>query len=365
MLYAQEPRKSDKTFSSDVSLVNVFATVHDKKGAIAKDLKQDDFTIDEDGKPQTIKYFSKEINLPLTLGLLVDTSGSMRRLIETERNASFKFLDQVLREDKDKAFLIHFDYQVELLQDVTSSRKLLQSALNQMGPSPDQQSQQRNGNGGGYPNGGGNGPYGRQRGNGGRGVGGTALYDSILLASNEVMKSQKGRKAIILLTDGDDNGSKSTMTDAISAAQRADTMVYAIHFSDSQGMGSFGNFGGGGMGRRGGGRQMPQQQGNDGKKVLQRIALETGGGYFEGGKKESLDDLYRQIQEELRNQYSLGYTSNNTSGPGYRAIRVLTKKKDQVVQARDGLLRDEVDSLRATDVVLCSAGFRSHDGSAC
>ena len=150
LLYAQEPEKSDKTFSSDVSLVNVFATVHDKKGAIAKDLKQDDFTIDEDGKPQTIKYFSKEINLPLTLGLLVDTSGSMRRLLETERSASFKFLDQVLREDKDKAFLIHFDYQVELLQDVTSSRKELQAALNQMGPSPDQQQQQSQQRNGGY-----------------------------------------------------------------------------------------------------------------------------------------------------------------------------------------------------------------------
>ena len=330
LLYAQEPEKSDKTFSSDVSLVNVFATVHDKKGAIAKDLKQDDFTIDEDGKPQTIKYFSKEINLPLTLGLLVDTSGSMRRLLETERSASFKFLDQVLREDKDKAFLIHFDYQVELLQDVTSSRKELQAALNQMGPSPDQQQQSQQRNGG----------YGRQRGGGGGG--GTALYDSILLASNEVMKTQKGRKALILLTDGDDNGSKSTMTDAISAAQRADTMVYAIHYSDSQNnMNSFGNFGG--MGRRGGmGRPMPQQQSrSDGKKVLERIALETGGGYFEGGKKESLDDLYRQIQDELRNQYSLGYTSNNTSGPGYRAIRVLTKKKDQVVQARDGYYADK------------------------
>jgi VWFA-related protein len=342
LLYAQEPEKSDKTFSSDVNLVNVFATVHDKKGAIAKDLTQDDFTIDEDGKPQTIKYFSKEVNLPLIVGILADTSMSMRRLIETERSASFKFLDQVLREDKDTAFLIHFDYQVELLQDVTGSHKLLQSALSQLGPSPDQQSQQRNGNGngGGYPNGGGNGPYGRQRGNGGRG-GGTALYDSILLASNEVMKTQKGRKAIILLTDGDDNGSKSTMTDAISAAQRADTMVYAIRFADSQ-SNSFGNFGGPGMGRRGGmGRPMPQQQGNDGKKVLQRIAMETGGGYFEGGKKESLDDLYRQIQDELRNQYSLGYTSNNTSGPGYRAIRVLTKKKDQVVQARDGYYADK------------------------
>src|SRR5580698_9263501 len=123
------PQQSDKVFTSDVRVVNVFATVRDKKGQIEKDLKQDDFTIDEDGRPQTIRYFTKESNLPLTLGLLVDTSGSMRRLIETERGASFKFLDQVLREDKDVAFLIHFDYEVELLQDLTSSRKLLQTSL--------------------------------------------------------------------------------------------------------------------------------------------------------------------------------------------------------------------------------------------
>ena len=313
-----------------MKVVNVFATVRDKKGQIEKDLKQDDFTIDEDGRPQTIRYFAKESNLPLTLGLLVDTSGSMRRLIETERGASFKFLDQVLREDKDVAFLIHFDFEIELLQDLTSSRKLLQNALSQLSASNGPQMQQR-GQQNPYPGSGGGGGGGRPR-------GGTALYDAILLGSNELMKKQTGRKAIILLTDGDDNGSKSTMTEAISAAQRADTMCYAIRFADeSSNQNRFGGFSGPGMGRRNGGGRQPQQQSHgDGKKVLERIAQETGGGYFEGGKKQSLDDIFREIQDELRNQYSLGYTPDKNAGPGYRAVRVLTKNKNLVVQSRDG-----------------------------
>jgi VWFA-related protein len=326
---APNPQQSGKVFTGGVKVVNVFATVRDKKGQIEKDLKQDDFTIDEDGRPQTIRYFAKESNLPLTLGLLVDTSGSMRRMIETERGASFKFLDQVLREDKDVAFLIHFDYEVELLQDLTPSRKLLQDALSQLSASNGPQLQQR-GQQNPYPSSGGAG--------GGRQHGGTTLYDSILLASNELMKKQTGRKAIILLTDGDDNGSKSTMTEAISAAQKADTQCYAVRFADeSSNPNRFGGFSGPGMGRRNGGGRPPMQQSRgDGKKVLERIAQETGGGYFEGGKKESLDDLYRQIQDELRNQYSLGYTPDKDTGPGYRAVRVLTKNKNLVVQARDG-----------------------------
>jgi VWFA-related protein len=327
------PQQSDKVFTGGVKVVNIFATVRDKKGQIEKDLKQDDFTIDEDGRPQTIGYFAKESNLPLTLGLLVDTSGSMRRMIETERSASFKFLDQVLREDKDVAFLIHFDYEIELLQDLTPSRKLLQTALSQLAPTADPQLQQR-GQQNPYPGSGG--------GRGGRQHGGTTLYDAILLASNELLKKQTGRKAIILLTDGDDSGSKSTMTEAISAAQRADTQCYAVRFSDeSSNQNRFGGFSGPGMGRRNGGGRQPQQSHEDGKKVLERIAKETGGGYFEGGKKESLDDIYRQIQEGLRNQYSLGYTPDKDTGPGYRAVRVLAKNKNLMVQARDGYYADK------------------------
>ena len=325
------PQQSDKVFSSDVKVVNVFATVRDKKGQIVKDLTQDDFTIEEDGRPQTIRYFAKESNLPLTLGLLVDTSGSMRRLIETERGASSKFLDQVLREDKDVAFLIHFDYEVELLQDLTSSRKLLQTALSQLSASNGPQLQQR-----GQQN-----PYPGSGGGGGRAHGGTTLYDAVLLASNELMKKQTGRKAIVMLTDGDDSGSKSTLTEAISAAQKADTLCYAIRFSDESNQNPLGNFGGRGMGRRSGGRPPMQQSRGDGKKVLEQIAKETGGGYFEGGKKQSLDDLYREIQEELRNQYSLGYTPDKNTGQTYRALRVLTKNKNLVVQSRDGYYADK------------------------
>ncbi len=339
-LRAQTPApvasKDDKTFSTEVSVVNIFATVRDKKNQIVRGLAEDDFTIDEDGRPQTIKYFSKESNLPLTLGLLVDTSGSMRRLIETERGASYKFFDQILREDQDHAFLIHFDAEVELLQELTNSRKDLQSALQQLSGN-NSQLQRRDQQGGGYPNGGG-----YPRGGGGRrqGGSGTQLYDAIYLASNDLMQKQKNRKALIILTDGDDRGSKTTLTEAISAAQKADTMCYAIRFAEEESSG-FSGFGGGrGMGRRGGGRPMGQQRG-DGKKVLQQIAKETGGGYFEGSKKQTLDDIYRQLQEELRNQYSLGYTSDSKAGPGYRALRVLTKKKDLIVQARDGYYADK------------------------
>jgi len=322
------PSKDDKTFSTDVNVVNVYATVRDKKNQTVRDLTQDDFTIDQDGRPQTIKYFSKESNLPLTLGLLVDTSGSMARLIETERSASYKFFDQILREDKDQAFLIHFDHEVELLQDLTNSRKQLQSALAQLAPSASPQLQRRDPqDSGGDPRR--RGGYGRQ------GGGGTQLYDAIYLASNDLMSKQKNRKAVILLTDGDDRGSKTSLTEAISAAQKADTLCYAIRFAGEESSNGFSGLGGRGMGRRGGGRPMGQQRG-DGKKVLEQIARETGGGYFEESKKQTLDDIYRQLQDELRNQYSLGYTPDKDTGPGYRALRVLAKKKDLVVQARDG-----------------------------
>ncbi len=125
-LFAQEK------ITTDVNVVNVFATVHDKKGLLIRDLSQDDFAIEEDGRPQTIKFFSKESDLPLTLGLLVDTSPSQRTVLDQEKMASYKFFDQVLREDKDQAFIIHFEAEVELLQDLTPSRKLLQNALSQL-----------------------------------------------------------------------------------------------------------------------------------------------------------------------------------------------------------------------------------------
>lgn len=308
------------TIKADVNVVNVFATVRDKKGQIVRDLTQNDFVIEEDGRPQAIKYFSKETDLPLKLGLTVDTSPSQRRLLEQERGASYKFLDQVLREDKDLAFVLHFDAEVELLEDFTSSRKKLQAALNEIEAEPPRQLNRRDPNDPGQP---------RRR-------GGTSLYDAVLLASDELMKKQKGRKALILLTDGVDTSSKSTLTDAIESAQKSDTLVYSILFSDEA---SYGQQGGGGvfgpprMGRHGG-MNGPRNR-PDGKKVLQRLADETGGTFYER-KKQSLDDIYRELEQELRSQYSLGYTPDKDTGPGFRAIKVTTKDKSMVVHARDG-----------------------------
>lgn len=322
------------TFSTDVKVVNVLATVRDKQGQIVRNLNQDDFVLEEDDRPQAIRYFSRETNLPLTLGLLVDTSLSQRRVLGQEQQASYQFLDQVLRVDKDQAFIIHFDREAELLEDLTSSRQKLQDALTkletpQMGPRGGGRGP--SGGGGGYPS-------------GGRRVPGTVLYDAVYLASDELMKKLSGRKALIVLSDGVDTGSKFTLATAIEAAQRADTLVYSILFADeeaySRGSG-YPRMGGPGMGgrRRGGwgGRGPMPATHPDGKKILQRLSRETGGGFFEVSKKQSIEQIYDRVQEELRSQYSLGYTPDVAgAGPGYRKIRVTTKQKGLVVQARDG-----------------------------
>jgi VWFA-related protein len=355
----QEPHKDTATFSTGVKVVNLFANVRNKKGEIVRDLTKDDFLLDEDGRPQTIRYFAQESGLPLTLGLLVDTSGSQRNVLGEERSASYRFLEQVLREDKDVAFVIHFDFEVELLQDLTSSRQKLEKALELL-EVPSQQQMRRQG-GGGYPAGGGNGggngggiqlpggigfPGGGRRGGSRRGGGqsgpggqqrrrgGTSLYDAVELAADELMKKQSGRKALILLSDGVDNGSKLTLSDAVEAAQRADTLVYGILFADKE------MFPGamvpGGRGRMGG-------YGVNGKKVLQTISQETGGRFFEVSKKEPIGKVYEAIEEDLRHQYSLGYTPDRTDEPGkgaetraYRKIHLVTRQKGLIVQTREG-----------------------------
>ncbi|MGA8030737.1 MAG: VWA domain-containing protein [Bryobacteraceae bacterium] len=324
------------TYSANVKVVNVFATVRDKEGHIVRDLTKDDFTLEEDGRPQTIRYFAQQSDLPLTLGLLVDTSGSERRMLGTERDASHTFLEQVLRPDKDKAFLIHFDHEVELLQDLTSSRERLEKALELI-------NKPEWGNGGNSQSGGGNsGGYGRQGGYGHRGGGGgTTFYDAVYLASDDLMKNQTGRKALIMLTDGEDTASKVSLQEAIDSAQRADTLAYSVRIADEE-QGFGGGFPGGGMGRhggmgRGGGGRGPAMNRPDGKKILQQISKETGGSYFEVSKKKPVDEIYSQIEEELRNQYSIGYSSDKPdSEAGFRKIQLTAKKKGLNVQAREG-----------------------------
>lgn len=356
------PAQQNSTFSTSVKVVNVLATVRNGKGELVHDLTKDDFTLEEEGQPQAITYFSQDTNLPLTLGLLVDTSGSQRRVLDEEKSASLEFLRHILREDQDHAFLIHFDRQVELLQDLTSSRSKLEAALNAMNAPQMRRpgDNDNSGNGGGYPGNGGGFPGGNggqypRGGGGGRSAGGgTTLYDAVLLASNELMAKQMGRKALIVLSDGVDTASKTSLSSAIEAAQRADTLVYSIYFADDAayggnqrgfgggGGGGFGGIGfpGGGMGRRGGGgggrrTQMPAAR-PDGKKILERISRETGGALFEVSKKHPLDEIYDKIEAELRNQYNLGFTPDAKNGSGYRRIKVTAKGKGYAVQARDG-----------------------------
>jgi VWFA-related protein len=333
------------TFSSDVKVVNVLATVRDKHGQIVNNLTKDDFRLQQDGQPQSIHYFAQETDLPLTLGLLVDTSMSQRRLIDQERTASYSFLNNLMRPEKDKAFVIHFDWEVELLQDTTDSRQRLEAALDKLGnPSFASGS---GGSGGGSPGGGGGYPGGGRGGGGHHMGGGTDLYDAVFLASDEVAKKIKGRKALIILSDGVDTGSKVSLDRAIETAQRADTLVYSILYADPDayghqgypggGMGRHGGWGGpgGGMGRPGG--SYPQQSHPDGKKVLERISRETGGRFFEVSKKQPIDQIYAQIEQELRNQYSLGYTPDKAvAGPGYHKITLTATNKDLIVQTREG-----------------------------
>jgi VWFA-related protein len=352
----QQPATTSPQAKSDISvqakLVVVPATVRDKHNALVSTLKQDAFSLTVDGKTQTIRYFDHDSDVPLTLGLLVDTSMSQRTVLDAERTASSAFLDKMLAPNRDKAFIVQFARQVELLQDVTDSRPKLQQALKQLDTSSP--SFQPSSNGGGDDN---------DRGS--RSGGGTALYDSIFLASDEVTAKQKGRRALILLTDGVDRNSKESLANAIESAQRADTIVYAIYYKGTEqhsgggfpggggghrgggggfpGMGG-GYPGGGGGGQRGGGGQQGGGRGGnniDGKKVLERICGETGGTVFEVKGKETVDAIYIQIAEELRAQYRLGFTpTTEAASDGYHQI-VLNlagpeaKSKD-TVQTRDG-----------------------------
>jgi len=354
------------TLSLTANLVNLPVIVRDKKGALVQNLTKADFTLSVDGHPQVIRYFDRDQNLPLTLGLLVDTSQSQRSVLDEERDASSSFLDGMLTAPADRApdraFIIQFAREVELLQDLTSSRPKLQAAIKEIGtPNPNERSSGDDDNNGG--NGNSNGNSGHYRG------GGTALYDAVYLSANDLMLKQQGRKAVVILSDGVDRNSKETLNRAIEAAQRADMIVYAIYFKGQEQHGynnNNGNNGGGGYprfpgggggypgggggypgggggypgggGRRGGGQQ-PEENRVDGKKILQQMADETGGRLFEvKGGKEKVIDIYNQIAEELRSQYRLGYTPDATiAGDGYHQIDLkIPAQKNLKIQTRDG-----------------------------
>jgi VWFA-related protein len=279
------------TFSTDVRVVNVLATVAARNGEIVRDLTRDDFLVSENHRPQSIRYFSRETDLPLTIGLMVDTSMSQRRVLEAERGASFRFLEVVLRPAKDQVFLMQFDFRIFVRMPLTSNLRQLNDALAYVDTPTLSQLQVQSG-------------------------GGTLLFDAVVTAAQDVMAKQQGRKALILLTDGVDTGSDSTVSEAIDAAQRADTLIYSILFSDA---GAYGFLGG-----------------PNGRRPLDRMARETGGSCFEVSKKTGIDQIFEIIQEELRSQYNLGYVSDQpVTVSEFRRIEVTTKRKGLVVQARD------------------------------
>ena len=286
----------DVTFSTEVKVVNVLANVYGKAGEIVRDLTKDDFLLSEDGHPQTIRYFSRETDLPLTLGLLVDTSMSQRRVLDAERIASFRFVDQVLREATDHVFIVQFDMGVEIRQPLTSSRRALESALAHVDtPSMHQLALQRGG--------------------------GTLLYEAIAVAARDVMRPQTGRKALIVISDGVDTGSEIPLSIAVEEAQRAGTLVYSIVFSDANAYGTL-------LGPLMGG-------GPDGKHVLMRISRETGGRCFEVSKTLSIEQIFQAIQDELRSQYNLGFVSDvPVRISGFRRLQLSAKTKGLVIQSQ-------------------------------
>jgi VWFA-related protein len=321
------------TIAVKAQLVNLPVVVRDKSGALVTTLNKDDFALVVDGHPQPIRYFDRDNNLPLTLGLLVDTSGSVRSALDQERDASEAFLEQMVTSG-DQAFLIQFAHEVDLLQSLTSSTSRLREALNNVGVDYGNDAQGRDNSGGG-----GYGGYGHH---GGFHGGGTMLYDAIYLGSNQIMQKQQGRKAMVVLTDGEDRGSMETINSAIAAAQRSETVVYAIYFKGEE----HGGYGHGGFGGRGGfpgGGGRGGEQHVDGRKVLAQITGETGGRMFEVSGKQTFAAIYTQIGEELRSQYRLGYVPDtDTASEGFHRVGLtLPKDKKLFIQTRDGYYAGE------------------------
>ncbi|MDP9267716.1 MAG: VWA domain-containing protein [Acidobacteriota bacterium] len=295
----QRDRDDIQTFKVSVDVVNVFFNVKDKRGALVPGLPKDNFELYEDGQRQTVKYFSTESNQPLTLGLLIDSSGSQQRVLGMEQEVGSQFLADVLG-PKDLAFVISFDVNVDLLQDFTNSRRELRDALYRT---------RINTGGGSYgPPGLGGGPIPTSR------PRGTLLYDAVWLAADNKLGREAGRKAMIILTDGVDQGSQETVKTAIEAAQRADAICYVLLIADRD----FAQLG-------------------NGAGTMKDLAEQTGGRLIEVGNKfDKLKAAFDQIQSELRSQYSIGYNPTNNKRDGsFRRVEIRTKEGHKV-QARRG-----------------------------
>jgi len=304
----QSQDQSIETLKVNVEVVQLFFNVKDKHGALIPNLTKDNFDLFEDGKPQTIKYFKAESDLPLTIGMLIDSSGSQQRVLEMEKEVGGSFLESTLR-PKDEAFVISFDVDITLLQDFTNSVSRLKHALNEA----------RINTGGVSCSGGPIGPQGPIPCSS-TGPRGTALYDAVYLASHDEFSHEVGRKAMILLTDGQDEGSRLKIKDAIEAAQKADAICYVLLIADRGFYGIGGGFG------------------YSGDSEMKKLTQETGGRMIEvGNKVEKLRQAFDQISQELRSQYNAGYVPTNTTRDGsFRKVEIKPKQGDYKIQARSG-----------------------------
>lgn len=318
LLMAQQPagqqpgspdQKSDdsqqptETLKVNVNVVQLFFNVKDKHGALIPNMTKDDFDIFEDGQKQTIKYFTPETDLPLTLGILIDSSGSQLHVLDMEKEVGGAFLKQVLT-DKDLAFVMDFDVDASLLQDYTRDVQRLQKALNSVKINSGVTMPTLPGAGGGPV------PTAASP--------GTVLFDAVYLSAHDMLAKEVGRKAMILLTDGQDEGSRLKIKDAIEAAQKADAIVYVLLCADRGGYLSAG-------------------MGYYGEGDMKKLTEQTGGRVINVGNKfDKLREAFDQVAAELRSQYNIGYTPSNTKLDGsYRKLEI-KNKQNYKIQARAG-----------------------------
>lgn len=294
------PQEPVQTLKLTTRIVGVSAVVLDNRGEPVKGLTKDDFVLKQDGKEEEIRYFSQDSDLPLTLVLMVDTSGSQRMFIQDETDASAKFFKAMLTRPTDRAALVQFDYNVLQLQQMTNQLVALENSLGFL-------SMPHAGPGGAAVP---------------RGGGGTLLYDAIIASSQVALTKERGRRAMVILTDGEDHGSRYNLQQAIAAAQRADVVVYSVYYSGD----AFRN----GMSHP----QMPNQVG--GRQVLDDISNATGGHVFTVGPKTPLDLIFTQIADDMRLQYQIGYVPPDSEPGSYHKIELKPKARHLSVQARVG-----------------------------
>jgi VWFA-related protein len=293
----EAPAQSEETLRIATEVVNVYAVVRDKNRPVAG-LNREDFEVTEDDRPQEIRYFSRETDTPLTMGILIDTSVSQQNVLGVEQQEAKVFVKQVIGK-RDLAFVLRFDTEVELLQDLTANHRLLAKAVDS--------TVINSAAGSAIP-----GPFPAS------GGGGTNLHDAVYLSARELLKNEVGRKVVIVLSDGEDTGSQTKLSEALEAAQKSDVIIYAIAVTDRR-------------------FYYGRSFGFSGDSILRRYADQTGGRVIEVGRVKDTARAFQEIAEELRTQYSLGYATTNTRRDGsFRKVRVKVKGKDYKVLARRG-----------------------------